>query len=221
MSGDQGNCVAESQGTSGQDRGSEVASYPVTSLLQLTVLAPTGTIGSYSLGAAAEDFAVLPPAWQKVVLVVQAGVGAPLPPFLMAAAVLLLGYIMLRVQQPLPHLMFCFNGDMSKMAYFLAQTWHHMNTIGGVYSDDADWVHPVASNLEDGTARWVVSLQDSGQPRCIPADPARAVRGSHGSWCAVSHIAPLSRVAEYHYLAEILAKRNQMCSHLTHQLIVQ
>lgn len=37
-----------------------------------------------------------------------------------------------------------------------------MEHYGGIYPDNAAWVHTVASNLEVGTAGWLVSLHEAG-----------------------------------------------------------
>lgn len=58
---------------------------------------------------------------------------------------------MVRDKQPSSPLTVHFNGDLDKLAHFLAQMWHHIEHYGGMYPDDAAQVHTVASNWEGVT----------------------------------------------------------------------
>lgn len=93
---------------------------PSPPLLQLVVPAPAGMIGIPLQGAAPADFGVLPPTWQRLAPVAQAGFEAP-PLSLPAAAVVLPpGYIMVRDEQTLAPQWVQFDGDLGKLSHFLA-----------------------------------------------------------------------------------------------------
>lgn len=45
-----------------------------------------------------------------------------------------------------------------------------MELYGVMSSDDAAWVHAVASNVEGSTSRWLVSLHDERAPELTDLD---------------------------------------------------